>query len=1030
MKESTFFFPAGETTFVVGQSGSGKSTLGNILMRFYKPSSGDVYIDGTSINDLDIGWLRNNVTLVQQKSILFNETIFRNIAFGCQDYLRVRREHIIACIALAALEDTIKGMPHGLETRVGSGGSALSGGQRQRIAIARARLRDTPILILDESTSALDYFSRTSVMSAIREWRRGKTTVIITHDMTQIGDGDFVYVLNDGWIREEGYRSNLTCLNAKSPALKGPESSQIDSVKYLDFSSRRVLKPKLSQVQEDGDLSVMSFRGPPLDRQDSMDAHFDAIADATNCRPVSTGLAPTNIVQTRLSWSLSRPKSVANSIKRQSQIQGTSLLSQHPPPMQDLEALRKRTVTISISAARPMSMHQAITMRSTNQRTSIRSPLYDEASASDDLDQKSSHKPTSEAETPYSSTITTILLTVWPALEKRKRTFLVLGFMATVVHAASPPSFSYVFSQLLGTFFVKENQSQKALIYSLSILGIAFVDASACLITHYLLEAASQAWVDVLRVRAMKRILDQPKAWFDEDSNSASSLTSCLDRNAEEMRNLVGRFAAFILAVAVMMSVAVTWSLFTCWKVTLVGMASAPVLYFITKGFEAVSSKWESRTNTASDVAESIFVETFTDIRTVRALTLESYFHKKYTKATSDALTVGFKRALYSGFFFGASDSAINFVTALMFWYGATVARSDEFPVKSILTVFAMLLFSTANANAVIAYIPQISSSTDTASRLLRLANLPLRRSHEHVGRLRLNPRDPTTLTGPINFKNVTFAYPSRPDAPALSKLNLTIPGGQCTAIVGASGSGKSTIASLLLGLYAYGEAHARIPSNDASGSPTTPMSLTLSGHEFRSLHLPTVRSMIALVPQTPTLFPTSVRANITYGLDLNSPLTTPGHVQQAARAAGIHDFIASLPRGYDTLLGDGDGGLGLSGGQAQRLVIARALVRKPRILVLDEATSALDAHSASIVRRGVLDLVRDARGARGGRMAVAGLTVIIITHSREMMECADKIAVLEHGTLVEEGGFADLLARRGKLWEMLGAGGALGGTR
>jgi ATP-binding cassette, subfamily B (MDR/TAP), member 1 len=350
-------------------------------------------------------------------------------------------------------------------------------------------------------------------------------------------------------------------------------------------------------------------------------------------------------------------------------------------------------------------------------------------------------------------------------------------------------------------------------------------------------------------------------------------------------------------------------------------------------------------------------------------LTLESYFHKKHNKATSAALIVSIKRASYCGFFFGASDSAIKFVSALVFWYGAKVVQEGSFSVKSIRTVFSMLLFSTANANAVIAYIPQISSSADTATRLLWLSNLPLHRSHEHSGTVKLNNSDPRILSGPIKFINLTFSYPSRgPSAPALSRLNLTIRSGTFTALVGGSGSGKSTIASLFLGLYPPGTLPNVHHPSDASSEPP---SLTLSGHDIRSLHIPALRSAIAIVSQTPTLFLTSVRQNITYGLDLLSPLTTTANVHSAAKQAGIHDFILTLPRGYDTQIGEG--GLGLSGGQAQRVVIARTLCRKPRILVLNEATSALYGEFAEVVRRSIASLIEQSRRRETGHVVGRG---------------------------------------------------------
>lgn len=1006
---STFFFPAGETTFVVGTSGSGKSTLGNLLMRFYTPSAGGIFIDGRSIQDLDPDWLRNNITLVQQSSILFNETILRNIAFGRSNFRSVNIGLIKVCIELAALQSTISQMPKGLETMVGSGGSALSGGQKQRIAIARARLRDTPILVLDESTSALDYTSRTSVIDAIRAWRRGKTTIIITHDMAQIRKGDFVYVLQDGHIAEEGYRHSLGSGNEHGLFSKRTESPKIPATAHFNsaFSPRRTLR-KL-QDSTVGRGSVNSSTSSIAER-DSIDIQLDSFAQDFAHNPQSLSFRLAKTPRSEITRPSTRIQAFSNATKRQG-IRGTLLL-QNPAVQQDLRSLRSPTARIGAGASRPISVHQAIVMRSMYLSPTVGRRLgRGSAARGEALSPPHAliHVTATKSEKQQIVSIKDVLQTLWPSLNVKDRSLLLLGFVSVLVHAAGIPAFSYIFAQLLGTFFLKHDQAQEALIYSMAILGISVLDAVACFLSWYLLEAVGESWVDTVRLEAMTCVLDQPKAWFEAEENSVSKITSCLDRNAEEMRNLVGRFAGIVITVAAMMLIAIIWALITCWKLTLVGLTAAPLLYCITKSYEAVSSRWEARTNVASDITETIFVEAFSDVRTVRALTLERYFHKKYTRATSNALSVGIQRAAYSGFFFGASDSAINFVTALIFWYGGEVVRSYEFPVKPILTVFAMLLFSTANATSVIAFIPQISSSVDTASRLLRLARLPVRSSHEHVGKLRLNSDDPKTLSGPIKFANLTFSYPSRPEVQVLSNLNLTIPHGQCTAIVGTSGSGKSTIASLLLGLY---PPSTKPKPETASTSLVDPPSLTISGHDIRTLHLPTLRGMISIVLQTPTLFSTSVRTNITYGLTLDSPLVSQANVEHAARGAGIHDFIVSLPQGYETVIGDG--GLGVSGGQAQRIVIARAMCRRPKILILDEATSALDGESALVVRQSVLELLK----------TVVGLTVIIITHAKDMMQCADKVVVLERGTVAEEGGFRELVARKGKLWEMLKVGG------
>lgn len=326
-----------------------------------------------------------------------------------------------------------------------------------------------------------------------------------------------------------------------------------------------------------------------------------------------------------------------------------------------------------------------------------------------------------------------------------------------------------------------------------------------------------------------------------------------------------------------------------------------------------------------------------------------------------------------------------------------------------------MLLFSIANANAIIAFgkdfpalalkasrlmfpVPQINSSRDTATRLLRLSSLPYHKAHESTGQIRISH------VARIDFRDLSFTYPSRPDTIILQKLNLTIPSNICTAIVGSSGSGKSTVASLILGLYP--------PSTPDLLTPST---LLIGGRDIRTLHIPTLRSLVAVVAQQPTLFATSIAANITYGLPEESPLNALSNIRAAAQAAGIDEFIDSLPKGYNTRVGDG--GFGLSGGQAQRLAIARALVRKPEVLILDEATSALDSESAEVVRESVRNLVTRARG----------MTVIIITHNQEMMKMAEHIVVLKKGRVAEQGPFAELVKGGGEFRTLLSGGEWLG---
>lgn len=196
-------------TFIIGPIGSGKSTLASLLARIYAPMSGEIMIDGYPMEALDCDWIRDNITIFHQQNTLFDETILTNIVFGCPEHKRITEGDIQESIDVAMLRRTIGNFPEKLNTFVTSQGNTLSGGQKQRVAIARARLRDTPILILDECTGALDYTTRRHVMDSIRQWREGKTTIVITHDLSQIRPSDLIYVLEQGRVVSSGYKHEL-----------------------------------------------------------------------------------------------------------------------------------------------------------------------------------------------------------------------------------------------------------------------------------------------------------------------------------------------------------------------------------------------------------------------------------------------------------------------------------------------------------------------------------------------------------------------------------------------------------------------------------------------------------------------------------------------------------------------------------------------------------------------------------------------------------------------------------------------------
>lgn len=258
----------------------------------------------------------------------------------------------------------------------------------------------------------------------------------------------------------------------------------------------------------------------------------------------------------------------------------------------------------------------------------------------------------------------------------------------------------------------------------------------------------------------------------------------------------------------------------------------------------------------------------------------------------------------------------------------------------------------------------------------------------EYLDRKPKHPADgteaPDTCTGLVEFKDITFAYPTRPETDILKGVSFTLRPGEVTALVGPSGSGKSSCVSLLENFY--------LPQQGQ---------VLLDGKPVQTFQHDYLHSHVSLVGQEPVLFARTVEENITYGLT-DVPREA---VEYAATKANAHDFIATLPKGYETSVGEK--GTQLSGGQKQRVAIARALIRSPRVLILDEATSALDAESEHIVQQALNNIMREH-------------TVLVIAHRLSTVEKADNIIVIDKGRVAEQGCHSELMASGGLYYKLV----------
>lgn len=405
---------------------------------------------------------------------------------------------------------------------------------------------------------------------------------------------------------------------------------------------------------------------------------------------------------------------------------------------------------------------------------------------------------------------------------------------------------------------------------------------------------------------------------------------------------------------------------------------------------------------TAQKTAARALTDVLLNIRVVRALNLEAYFEQKYGQYAKHTLSLGLGRAKQTSWLFGLYQSMCYPLTALVFYYGTSLlVRETHANVAGVLQVVNLLLFSIGTSAEILNGIPQLAVAQAAAAPLLEYADLPLDHSGREQGATKLDSPPP------VRMRDLTFSYPCRAMDVVLNRVSLKIRSGECTVIVGQSSCGKSTIVSLLLGL------HTPTQPLDAAAANSSPLSF--AGVPSSDVDLQRLRSTMAYVPQAPFIFPATIAENIAYGLARDSPHRRSESIARAAQAAGLHNFIVSLPQGYGTVVGDG--GLALSGGQAQRLNIARALVRQPRLLVMHEPTSALDAENSRTVRRTIKQLVREARTSSGG------MDVVLVTHCREVMRLADKIVVLRNGLKVGEGSYQDLSRRKGPCLNLISCG-------
>ncbi|PVU93215.1 hypothetical protein BB559_003386, partial [Furculomyces boomerangus] len=841
----------GEKVALVGESGCGKSTTVSLIQRFYDPLEGSVKIDGVDIREYNVASLRQNIGLVSQEPVLFDTSIYQNIAWGARDFDTnpPSLEQVIQACKDANIHKFIDSLPQKYETIVGERGAQLSGGQKQRIAIARALIRNPQILLLDEATSALDTESERLVQDALDKNTINRTTITIAHRLSTIKDSDRIYVVSSGSVIESGTHSELYNLGGA----------------------------------------------------------YTALVNAQNIKKADTNLNTEGAVD----------KDIEKKI------------------------IARRVTTV-----------------------------YKGPDSDISLDKE---KGENKAEKPDKNSVG-----IFYKLFKKHSNLLsswIPGSVGSIIDGTMFPLFSIFFSKMLVAFGEPDLVKQKKETNNYALLFLVFGVITFITISSrvYFFTVGSQKMSRKLRYDLFNNIVNQDSEFFDDKINGTGALTTRLSSEPNDIFKFGSDAFPMLMNSAASLLTGVTIALIRSWKYALVILAVIPIImYSQSQKMKAVIGRTKESKKVIEEGAKTA-AETITNIRTVASLNREKTFINIFNNNNTIPHKLAVKNCYLDGISYGFAQSSVFLIYSFAFYIGALFIIKGIMSSEQMFNTLYAIVFASVALGRSAQYLGFVPNAVVSGVRYTKALEISPKINVKDE-----NGESPNEITGTVNTKDAEFTYPSRPDVKILKGVSLKVKPGQTVALVGSSGSGKSTIINLILRLY------------DVENG-----SVNVEDIDVRNWKLSDLRNHPSLVSQEPVLFDYPASENIRYG----RPGATQFEVEQAAKAANIHNMLMNMPDGYETRVGGN--GSQLSGGQKQRIAIARALLRNPRLLLLDEATSALDTESEKIVQE-ALD------------KASEGRTTISIAHRLSTIQNADWIYVFDSGNIVEQGTHSSLIHQQG----------------
>ncbi|XP_028754614.1 ABC transporter B family member 2 [Neltuma alba] len=547
----------------------------------------------------------------------------------------------------------------------------------------------------------------------------------------------------------------------------------------------------------------------------------------------------------------------------------------------------------------------------------------------------------------------------------------VIGTFCAFIAGAQMPLFALGISHALVSYYMDwDTTCREVKKIAFLFCGAAVVTVIVHAIEHLCFGIMGERLTLRVREALFSAILKNEIGWFDDADNTSSMLSSRLETDATLLRTIVVDRSTILLQNVGLVVASFIIAFLLNWRLTLVVLATYPLVISGHISEKLFFQGYGGNLSKAYLKANMLAGEAVSNIRTVAAFCSEDKVLELYANELVDPSKRSLNRGHIAGIFYGISQFFIFSSYGLALWYGSVLMEKELASFKSIMKSFMVLIVTALAMGETLALAPDLLKGNQMVASVFHLMD---RKS----GVMSDTGEDLKTVEGTIELKSVNFSYPSRPDVIVFKDFNLKVPSGSSHALVGQSGSGKSSVVSLILRFY-----------DPTSGK------VMIDGKDIKRVNLKSLRRHIGLVQQEPALFATSIYENILYGKEGASE----SEVIAAAQLANAHSFISGLPEGYSTKVGER--GVQLSGGQRQRIAIARAVLKNPEILLLDEATSALDVESERVVQQ-ALDRLMQNR------------TTLMVAHRLSTIRNADQISVLQDGKIVEQGSHSSLIENK-----------------